>query len=173
MSQTAYTQDPAVAFEGMLVDLGNKDILTAIASETIPFGRAIARIAPLAGADPTERPPRCRLTAVENDIITGVFLGVSLSDVTLDKPAGAAERDGYLLNDTVRYLRSGRRWVFPEQVIAFGDLPAARFTAAAPPLDRVGALTDVDDANTALIPGASFRSANAVALEPVVLELRP
>jgi hypothetical protein len=184
MAQTAYTQDPAVAAEGMLADLSNNVILTAIASEVIPFGRAIARIAPLAGAPADERPPRCRLTAAAGDITGGIFLGISLSDVTTEKPVGAAESTGWQLNESVRYLRSGRMWVIPEEIVAFGDAVWARHTADAAPDDELGALRNAASGGAGaalqLYPraagspgGALFQSATAAAFELAVIEINP
>jgi hypothetical protein len=177
MSQTAYTQDPAVAFEGMLVDQAPADgIRTAIASEVMPFGRAIARVAPLAGAPADERPPRARLTAAAGDITGAIFLGITMSDVTLEKPQGAAESDGWALNSSVRYLRKGWLWTIPEEIVAFGDAVWARHTADVAPDDELGALRNAASGGAgaaAIIPNASFRSATAAAFELAIVELAP
>lgn len=154
MSQTAYTQDPAVAIEGMLADASfAKEVLSAIADEAIAFGRAIARTT---GGPADDRPPRAVLPTTAAEITTGVFLGISRADTTLEQ---AATPVGYAVDTTIGYLRKGRIWVLTEEAVALGDPVFARFAAGAGGSILGLFRNDADTASAAQIPGASFRSA--------------
>lgn len=163
MSQTAYTQDPAVAVEGLLYDLSPRnDIVSGIATEAIPFGRAVAYVT---GGLASERPPHLALTAVAADVNTGIFVGITRNEVTLEDPGG------YAINAAVSVLRAGRIWVLAEDAVTFGGKVFARITADTRPIGRLR--SDGDTGEAIEIPGALWRSTTGGADEYAVVELNP
>ncbi len=164
MSQTTYTQNPAVAVEGLVHDGATENrIVSGIASEVIAFGRAVARVA---NADnPSDRPPTVQLTQASTDITTGIFVGITCNDVTLE--AGS----GYPLNHVMRILRVGWIWVLAEDAVTFGGAVFARFTADTHPVGRLRSDADTDEAVE--IPGATWRSTTTGADEFAIVELQP
>lgn len=165
MSQTAYTQDPAVAIEGMLADLGVNELRTAIANETISFGLGVTREA---GGAADDRPPRGGLPNAAGDVTGGVFLGISRADTTIEQ---AATPVGYIVDQEFGYLRKGHIWVNSETVAVLGAALFIRHAAGAFP--TLGASrNDADTASAARVPGASFRSASAAVNNLALVELK-
>lgn len=166
MSQLTYTQDPAVALEGLAVDVSfDKDIITAIAQLTIPFGRAVVRTT---GGAADDRPPGCKLPVATGEVTGGGFLGFAMNDTTKEQVAGVAS---WLDNDSVRIMRSGRIWMIAEDAVTLGAPVFVRFAAGTFP--SLGAVrSNADTATAVALPGASFRSI-AGAGELVVVEFRP
>lgn len=166
MSQTAYTQNPAVAVEGLPFDISeNTDIVSAIASTAISFGHAVARIASTSVDD---RPPVVRLTQAAGDL-AGIFVGITCNDVTLEQTG-----TGYIIKSVMRVMREGRIWVLAEDAVTYGGAVFARITAGVAPLDQLGALrSDADGGNATQIPGATWVSTTTGAGQLAVVELRP
>lgn len=149
MSQTAYTQVPAPAVEGLLADISfHRDIVSGIGSEAISFGRFVSRIAPLAGAPADEIPPRVALPGLTTDVTGPAGIGFATNDVTLE--AGT----GWALNDAVKIMRTGRIWMLSETAAAYGAAVFVRFAGG-----NEGAVRDdADTANAVALPGARFVS---------------
>ena len=153
MSQLAYTQDPAVAIEGMRVDMSRHvDDLSATADVAISFGLAVTRVA---GGAADDRPPRAALPTGAGGITGGAFLGVAVADVTLEQLAAAV---GYSIDDALTYRRVGRIWVLVEEAVVLGDDVFVRHAAGAGGTQLGAFRTSADTATAAQVPGASFRS---------------
>lgn len=160
MSQTAYQQDPTVALEGQLVDTSfAKDIVTGIAEVAIPFGRFVHRS--VAGAA-DDRPPVVDVPRLTGEVTGGTLIGVAMSDVTLEETT-----TGWLANETVRIMRSGRIWMIAEDAVTYGAPVFVRFTG-----NEGQVRSDVDGGAAVALPGASFRSI-AGAGELVIVEYNP
>lgn len=168
MSQTAYTQDPAIAIPGMLVDPSfDKDIISKFLTDTsLSFGLGVTH-------DAGETDEEARAPVLTGEVTGGVFFGVAIADVTMEQTVTASVRVGYSANDVMRVLRSGRIWVLSEDTVATIGLPAfVRFTSAGAEED--GAFrTDADTADAVALPGATFRSTTTGASQLVILELAP
>jgi hypothetical protein len=162
MSQTAYTQDPAVAIEGMLADLGPTDVRTAIADEAIAFGLGVTRAA---GGAADDRPPRAALPAAAGDVTSGLFLGIARADTTIEQ---AATPIGYAVDQEFAYLRSGHIWVNAVTVVALGDALFIRHTTS----DFGSSRNDNAAGDADQVPGASFRSATAAINSLALVELK-
>ena len=171
MSQTAYTQDPAFGTPGLLFDVSRvQDIVTGIAQEVLPFGRAVARIA-IAGTD--DAPPGFDFVDAAGDIDWNLLVGFALSDVTLEKPQGALVTLGWAIDEAVRVLRQGRMWVDVEDAVTAGADVFVRHTAEAPPLDQLGVCrSDVSGGNAAALPGATFHT-STTGVGIAVIDFRP
>jgi hypothetical protein len=163
MSQTAYTQEPAVALEGMLVDASfDKDIVSGIAEVDITFGKFVFRSAAGAADD---RPPVVDVPDLTTDVTGPLLIGVALSDVTIEQ---AATPVGWPANSTVRIMRSGRVWMVTEDAVTYGAPVFVRFNGG----NEGGVRSDVDGGNAVALPGASFRSI-AGAGEFAIVEYHP
>jgi len=162
--QLVYTQNPAAAVEGLPYDIASgADFITAIASEPIHFGLAVAQVA---GGSPVDCPPAARLTAAAGDL-AGIFLGIVCNEPTLEADSG------YALNAAMRVLRVGRIWVACEDTCTFGGAVFARVTAAGP-FTQLGALrSDADAGNAVQIPGATWRFTTGSNGDLAIVELRP
>lgn len=161
MSQTAYQQDPNVAIEGMLADLGPSEVRTAIASEDISFGLAVARVA---GGAADDRPPRARLTAAATDVTTGIFLGIARADTTIEQ---AATPVGYVADQEFGFVRQGHVWVNAVTQVALGDPLFIRHTTS----DLGSSRNDNAAGDADRLPGASFRSATGAINNLALVEL--
>lgn len=162
MSQLAYQQDPNVAIEGMLVDLGPKELRTAIANEAIAFGLAVTREA---GGAADDRPPRAGLPDAAADITGGVFLGIARADTTIEQ---AAVPIGYAIDQEFAYVRSGKVWVNAVTVVALGDGLFIRHTTQ----DFGSSRNDVAGGDASRVPGASFRSVTTAINNLAIVELK-
>lgn len=165
MSQLAYTQDPAVAIPGMLVDSSlDKDIISKFLTDpTLNFGLAVTH-------DVGETDEEARAPAATGEVTGGAFLGVAIADTTLEQAATAV---GYSSGDTMRLLRAGRLWVLTEEAIATIGLPAfVRFASGGGGTILGSFRTSADTATAVALPGATFRTTTAGA-GLVVVELAP
>lgn len=165
MSQLAYTQDPAVAIEGMLADLGPTEIRTAIATEAIAFGLGVTREA--GAAD--DRPPGASLPDAAGDVTSGLFLGIARADTTIEQ---AATPIGYATDQEFGFVRMGHVWVNAEPVVALGDPLFIRHAAGGGGSQLGASRNDADTASAARVPGASFRSATAAVANLALVELK-
>lgn len=168
MSQTSYQQDPNPAVEGMLVDISfDKDIRSAAAQGTIPFGRFVTRVA---GGASDDIPPGCDLPTTTGGVTGAAGLGFAMSDLTLEQEATPV---GWVADQTVRYLRSGRIWMRTEDAVATYGAPVfVRFAAGGGGSDLGSVRTDADTATAVALPGASFRSLAGIA-GLVIVEFNP
>lgn len=165
MSQLAYTQDPAVAIEGMLADLGVRELRTAVANEAIAFGLGVTREA---GGAADDRPPRAGLPDAAGDITSGLFLGIARADVSIEQ---AATPIGYATDQEFAFLRKGHIWVNAEPVVALGDPLFIRHAVGAGGTQLGASRNDADTASAAQVPGATFRSATAAVANLAIVEL--
>lgn len=166
MSQTAYTQDPAVAVEGMLVDASpNFDLITAVANVAISFGRFVHQVA---GGGADDRPPRVALPTATGEVTGTTQVGFSLKDTTLE----ATVAGGYAVDDELTVLRNGRIWMLAEDAVSFGDAVFVRFAAGGGGALLGSVRSNADTATAVALPGAWFRSTTAGA-DFVVVEYRP
>lgn len=162
MSQTAYQQDPNVAIEGMLADLGVHEVRTAIANEAIAFGLGVTREA---GGAADDRPPRAGLPDAAGDVTSGLFLGIARADTTIEQ---AATPIGYAIDQEFGYVRKGHVWVNAVTVVALGDPLFIRHTTS----DFGSSRNDNAAGDADRVPGASFRSASAAINNLALVELK-
>lgn len=165
MSQTAYTQDPAIAVPGLLVDPGHSNFIISkfLTDASLSFGLAVTH-------DVGTTDEEARAPTATGEVTGGAFFGVALNDVTIEQ---AATPLGWTIGDTLRVLRWGRVWVLAEDVVATIGLPAfVRFVAAG--AEELGAFrTDADTADAVALPGATFRTTTSAVNQLVQLELAP
>ena len=158
MTQTAVSQVPAVAREGMRADSGFGDVLSRIAEVDIPAGRVVTL-----GTDIGE----AKLPVATGNITDGSQLGISLFDASREPHTTTAEYDA---TDMIPVLRKGRVWMVAEDAVAEGNSVFVRFTAGgAEELGRVR--SDADTADAVALPGAIFRSTTTGADELVLVEV--
>lgn len=127
MSQTAYSINiPANAYPGQLVDLGMKDILTALAvAAAITYGTLVVTdetnttdFSQLAGKAP----------GLTTDVsVVGNAIGIAVANQALAQNP-AVVNPVYPLNYAVPCLRQGRIWVNAETAMTDGLAPFVRFT---------------------------------------------
>jgi hypothetical protein len=165
MSQTAHTQDPAVALEGMEADTSlAKERISGLATVAIPFGHFVS------AEGSAENPYAVELPDATAKVTDGRGLGVAVSDVSVESDGGAG--NGYEIDDAVPILRRGRVWVISEDAVAAVGTPAFVRFAAGGGGSVLGAFrTDADTASAVGLPGARFMTTSAGAGELVVLEL--
>lgn len=130
MPQTAYSINiPAVAYPGQLVDMGMKDILSALAvAAAIIYGTLVVTdesnttdFSQLAGKAP----------AASGDVTgTGQVLGVAVANQALAQNPAVANPQ-YPLNYAVPCLRQGRVWVLAETGMTDGVAPFVRYALSA------------------------------------------
>lgn len=165
MSQTVYTQDPAIAIPGLLVDPSHSNFIISkiLTDASLSFGLAVTH-------DVGQTDEEARAPVLTGEVTGGAFFGVALNDVTIEQ---AATPLGWTVGDTLRILRWGRVWVLSEDVVATIGLPAfVRFTSAGAEED--GAFrTDVDGGDAVALPGATFRTTTSAINELVQVELAP
>jgi len=147
--QTSYSINiPAVAYPGQLFDIGNKDILSALAvAAAIVFGTLVVTdetntVGPdvLAGRAP----------AASGDITgIGQVLGIAVANQALPQnPAVASPQ--YPQNYSVPCLRQGRIWVNAESAMTDGAAPYVRYGAGVSNIN--GNFAGAAGANLALVP---------------------
>jgi len=162
MAQLTYSQDPAVAVEGLLFDVSFHNVIeTGMATEAITFGRCVARVA---GAIATDIPPDIQLPAAAADITSGVFCGIALHDVTLETTT-----TGWAIGDAVKVLRRGKVWMLAQDAVTLGGGVFARWQNG----NEGRVRSDADGGNASQIPGAFYRSTTTGADEFAVVELNP
>jgi len=167
MSQTAHTQDPAVAIEGMEADTSlAKERVSALAVEAIPFGHAVA-------VDGTaENPYTVVLPSTTGEVTDGSMLGVAVADVSIESDGGVGS--GYPIDDAVPVLRKGRVWVIAEDAVPAVGTPAFVRFAAGGGGSVLGAFrTDADTASAVAWPGARFMTTTGGVNELAILEIHP
>jgi len=109
MSQLAYNTKSGIAFEGMLADLQNNDVVSRAngeASADIPFGIGVTR-----------------LTDTEVDLPTLIgdhLVGVSVHSHAYDNRDPNQAPEGVRANQLVSVLRQGVVWVRPEDAVTEG-----------------------------------------------------
>lgn len=157
MSQLAYNNKSAIAFDGLIADLEDSEIVSRAngeASAAISFGRAVARSSDSEVVLPT---------ATGNHIV-----GVSVHSHAHDNRASAgATPTGVNPNDMVSVMRQGVVWVTPEDAVVEGGAVYVRHAAG-----TLGRFRGADDgANASLLANARWRT-SAGAGELAMLELR-
>lgn len=124
MSQTSYSQDPAIGFAGMIADGREHEIVALLneeASANLPMGVFVK----LGTTDRT-----CKLPAASGDNAYGLV--IASADVD---SASLASTDAIAPKRAANVGRKGAYFVLPEQTVAKGDPVYMRYTAGA------GALT--------------------------------
>lgn len=131
--QSTYAAAPGIGFVGMVADLSKSDIISrTVETAAVGFGKAVIQGTADEG---------CKTGAA------GVFLGVTVKDVTLP----ADRSDAYAVGDTAAIIRKGAILVTAPATIAAGE--AAYRTSA-------GVITNASSGNTA-ITGAKFETSGA------------
>ena len=161
MSQTAHTQDPAEAFEGMEADNSAvKERISGQADVIIPFGRFVS-------ADGTQDSPHTvELPDATAKVTDGRGLGIAVADVSHQEGPTLGVNQ-YAVNDAVPVLRRGRIHVISEDVIAVvGAQAFVRFNAG-----NLGAFRgDVAGGDAVALPGARFLTVTTAINQLAVLE---
>lgn len=132
--QSTYTEEPAIAFAGMLGDFTEPETLTLVnneASAEIKFGLAVKFDA--AGDDQDA----LILTAITNDVA-----GLLIHDHRYAKTSGLGAT-GVAAGEPMSILRKGRMWVLCESGCVPGDRMHIRALIGAG--DDVGGLDNVAD----------------------------
>lgn len=122
MSQTSISTKQAVAYPGMLADLGNKyteSMVSEEASAEIPFGVCVAQ----GVAD-----SQCELPDASGDKLVGM---VQHSHAYAKGDGGELGTTGLKPKACVNVLRKGRMYVVAETTIAAGDRLFVRYAAGA------------------------------------------
>lgn len=166
MSQTAHTQDPAEAFEGMEADNSPvKERLSGQATEIIPFGRFVS------ADDVQDSPHTVVLPSTSGEITDGHGLGVAVADVSHQEGPTLGVNQ-YAIGEAVPVLRRGRIHVIVEDAVTAVGTPAfVRFASGA--TANLGAFrTDADTATAVAFPGARFMTLAGIG-ELSILELFP
>ena len=160
MSQTSYSIDiGAVAFEGQLADISKKDVISAIATEDVKYGRAVA----ISGDYPKHLGA---LPTADTDFIGGI----SVADQNRAQDPGVTDPT-YKAESALGLVRQGRVYVKlaanSAAAVVGGQVYAVHNVGGG---DELGQLSADDDANTVALPGARFLTA-AAAGEFAVVEL--
>jgi len=145
--QTSYSIDiGAVAFPGQKADIGKDDVVSALGTEAVPYGVAVAQ------ATGSDYPKQLgRLPNSETDLI----LGIAVADQNRAQDPSVSE-PVYPAQSALGLMRQGRIYARVEGAPVAGAAVFVRH--AAPGSEQLGALTTVDDANTVALPGARFLS---------------
>lgn len=166
MSQTAYSFYLSAPFAGVLGDYrSDYDIRSYVSEEAtagLPFGIAVCR-----GTGDQQ----CKLLVDANSKIIG--LTVHQHAVEPYYLPTSPTTSGVAPKGTVGILKKGRMWVLPEQAVVPGDPVYARFTAAAAPLDQLGALRKDDDTTpkAKVMPGGCSFESTAAAASPALVDV--
>jgi len=164
MSQTAYTENPAVAQLGLLGDQGMTDKVSRYSAAVIPYGRLVS-------LDTT--PGKAKLVAAALDILDGnsesrPVEGIVIRTDAIEEQAantlGVADANvpAYPIGHNFSVLRKGRIWVWAEEVVTPADQVFVRHTASGN--EKPGNFRqDADTANAALLKGARFMSTTTAA----------
>lgn len=157
MSQLSYSIDiGAVAFPGQKADIGLDDVISAIASENIPYGVAVA-------LDSGEYPKLLgKLPTADTDVI----LGIAVADQNRAQNPAVAQPT-YLEKSAVGLMKQGRIYV---KVGVGGAAVTGGQVYVRHASGQLGEITSIDDGNTVALAGAKFLS-NAAAGEFAVVEL--
>jgi len=155
MSQTSYSVNQAAGKEGMLYDVGNKDAISCIAEEAIPFGKLVVRGTADNGAV---------LPAASGDVTTAQkVLGMAMFDMAKEQDANGAV--AYANKDAVSVLRKGRAWVKVEEAVTPASSVYVRYAAGG---NGVGSFGDTaGTSERAALAGAKYltsASADGLAL---------
>lgn len=133
--QTTVSVDPVIGKPGQEYDLGENNIVTKVATESIPFGAWVSFTGE-AG---------CELPDSASEVMNSEG-GVALLDPT------HASGTAYVLNDVVRVLRKGRCWVTAEETVVAGERAFVRFTVTGSQVQ--GAYRNDADTATAAHPAS-------------------
>lgn len=168
MSQTAHTQSPAVAIEGMEADCSlAKDRISGVATMEIPFGHFVSATG--GGGDD---PYTVELPDASAKVTDGRGLGVAIADVSIESADGTG--DGYEDDASLAIMRRGRIWVVSEDAVAAIGTPAfVRFAAGAGGSVLGAFRTDADTATAVALPGARFMSTTSGTNQLALLEITP
>ena len=116
-----------------------------------------------------DRPPRASLPNAAGDVTSGLFLGISWADTTIEQ---AATPVGYIVDQEFSFLRAGHIWVSPEDIVTIGDPLFIRHVAGGGGAQLGASRSDADTASAARVPGASFRSTTAALAGLALVELK-
>jgi hypothetical protein len=156
--QTAYTDSPAIAIAGMIVDSTlYRDVLTRVVEDAagIPPGVAVVK-----GTSDAQ----VKVPTATGQVTGGTLIGVTVY-LAMRSP-GVYERYAQ-----VPVMRKGRIWVQVEEAVVEGDAVFVRFAAGTG--TQLGAFRKTADTATAVaLPGARFlTSASASGFAQVDLTL--
>ncbi len=138
MSQTSYSNDPAIGFAGMRADTSAASVSSLLneeASANLPFGIFVKN-------GTTDR--TCKLPSASTDIVAG--LTVASADVD---SASLATNGAIAPDDIANVAKKGRFYVLPEQSVTKGDAVYMRYT--------------VDGSDSLLAPGRVRKDAAGTA----------
>jgi hypothetical protein len=157
MPQTSYSNSYTAAFEGMLADGAEPDIISKVNGEAatdLIFGRGVRETA--AGA-------------VNISAAGQTLLGVAVFE---QKDTAALSGSGAIKpKETFNVLRKGRIWVKAEQAIVVGDPVYVRHTVNGGTTAVGRFRKDIDTANAILISNARWASTTSGADQMAVLEI--
>jgi hypothetical protein len=161
MSQATYALEPAVGRHGQEYDAGFNDHISAVATEDIPMGSVVCRVA----GDPS----KCKLPASAADVTTpGSVLGVALYDSTMPQ-AEANTVALYKSGSRVQILHVGRVRIRFEDAVPGGAPLLVRHGGTG----TRGAIRAGADADAAALAGANaYQGAGAGAVGVVELNRR-
>lgn len=134
--QTSYSRYHAEAFEGMIADQRNTNLISRRATAAIGFGKAALQGSAVDA-----------IKAADNS--AALFIGVTVRDQSTDPSAP----DQFKANDEVRLIDQGAVWVLAGENVAAGDR-AGYLTAS-------GAFMKATTANVTAIDGARFETTAA------------
>lgn len=158
MPQSSYTIDTApVGYPGQLVDIGISDVVSGLAGEAIPYGRAVKR-----DSGDYSKSVLALPTADTDEI-----LGIAVADQHREQDPSVA-LPSFKQTEAIGVLRQGRVYV----VVGAG----ATAVPGEPVFVRhaggeLGELTSINDGDTVALPGATWQS-NAAAGEFAVVEIK-
>ncbi len=114
--QLDYSQNPAVAYAGMMADTGYKHVISCVnPNVVIPFGRLVSR-------DASDAKVKLPTSAAE---VTN-SRGIAIQDFASEQINDGLDA-GYKLKSSVSVMRQGRAWVKVEEAVVQGDQVYARW----------------------------------------------
>lgn len=162
MSQTTFTEAPAVAKAGMISESAYQDIISRANDAAIEMGLGV-----VVDDGATTPEHNCKVPAATGEITGGTFLGITVWDTGIESDGAT----GYEANSVVSILRRGRVWVEVEAAVAVGGAVFCRFVADGE--EKLGAFRDdADTADAVAVPGAVYLTAAGDG-ELALVELNP
>lgn len=145
--QLSYAEQ-AKGFDGMLADMGPKEVISRAAEGAVPFGKFVVL--------GTDKDNQAKLPAASGDIVAQKVLGVSLHDHARESQNDGLAA-GYLTKESMSILKKGMVYVTAEEAVTPSDTVYVRHTVN-------GALTvgsvrkDADTDKAVALAGLRFMS---------------